>query len=375
MIYLDAAATSLQKPRSVGEAVARAIRQCGSPGRGTHISAMRASEIALRCREEAAGLFHMGSPENVVFTMNATHGLNIAINSVLPAGGSVLVSGYEHNAVMRPLYARMAHIDTVRTPLFDKETMLCEFEKKILRADAVIVTSVSNVFGFILPIEEIGELCRIRGIPLIIDASQSAGSIDIDFPASGAAFCAMPGHKGLLGPQGTGLLLCRGKPQPLLFGGTGGESENHAMPLDLPDRLEAGTLNICGIAGLLEGLRFIRSAGTEKILEKEKALRSFLARRLASVPGLKVYAGHDGTQAGVLSVVPESMSCEELAELLDRAGIAVRSGLHCAPLAHATAGTIDTGTVRFSVSVFNSMTEMESTAEIVRKILKNGYKL
>ncbi len=375
MIYLDAAATSLQKPDAVGEAVRRAIRRCASPGRGTHASAMRASMAALRCREAAAALFHMTHPENVVFTMNATHALNIAIQSVLSPGGKVLVSGYEHNAVMRPLYARMARIDVVDSPLFNAEAMLRGFREKISEADAVVCTTVSNVFGFILPVGEISELCRDRGIPLVIDASQSAGTIDLDFPALGAAFCAMPGHKGLLGPQGTGLLLCREQPQPLLFGGTGGESESHTMPLELPDRLEAGTQNICGIAGLLEGIRFIRSIGTDRILKKEITLRSDLVRRLASVPGLRVYAGENGNQTGVLSVVPERMSCEELAEHLDTSGIAVRAGLHCAPLAHTTAGTIGTGTVRLSPSWFNSPMEIEKTAEAVKKILKNGYKL
>ena len=375
MIYLDAAATSLQKPDAVGEAVRRAIHQCASPGRGTHASAMRASMTALRCREEAAALFRMSRPENVVFTMNATHALNIAIQSVLSPGGKVLVSGYEHNAVMRPLYARMARIDVVDSALFNTEAMLCGFREKISEADAVVCTTVSNVFGFILPVGEISALCRERGIPLVIDASQSAGAIDLDFPASGAAFCAMPGHKGLMGPQGTGLLLCRERPQPLLFGGTGGESESHTMPLELPDRLEAGTQNICGIAGLLEGIRFIRSIGTDRILKKEIALRSDLTRRLSSIPGLRIYTGEDGKQSGVLSIVPERMSCEELAEQLDASGIAVRAGLHCAPLAHTTAGTINTGTVRLSPSWFNSPMEIAKTAEAVKKILKNGYKL
>ena len=375
MIYLDAAATSLQKPEAVGEAVRRAIRQCASPGRGTYASAMRASMTALRCREETAGLFHMNHPENIVFTMNATHGLNIAIGSVLPPGGRVLVSGYEHNAVMRPLYARMARIDVADTPLFDPESMVRSFREKIDRADAVVCTTVSNVFGYILPVEEISALCRDRGIPLVIDASQSAGAIDLDFPATGAAFCAMPGHKGLLGPQGTGLLLCRQQPQPLLYGGTGGWSESHSMPLELPDRLEAGTQNICGIAGLLEGIRYIRSLGTERIINKEKNLRARLVQRLSVLPCLQVYAGKADIQSGVLSVVPETMSCEELAEQLDKAGIAVRAGLHCAPLAHDTAGTLGTGTVRFSLSPFNTPIEMEKAAEAVKKILKNGYKV
>ena len=171
------------------------------------------------------------------------------------------------------------------------------------------------------------------------------------------------------------MLLCRERPQPLIFGGTGSQSESHFMPLELPDRVEAGTQNVCGIAGLLEGIRFIRGMGTDRILKKESELRALLSERLSTVPGLRIFSGEGISQSGVFSVVPETMSCEELAEGLDRAGIAVRAGLQCAPLAHATAGTLGTGSVRFSVSHFNTTAEMERTAEIVRKILKNGYKM
>ncbi|MBQ3275636.1 MAG: aminotransferase class V-fold PLP-dependent enzyme [Oscillospiraceae bacterium] len=370
MIYLDSAATSLQKPPSVGIAMLQALRACASPGRGVHAPAMRAAETALRCREEAAALFHMPEPENVVFTHNATHGLNIAIRSLVKPGMPVAVSGFEHNAVMRPLYALGAEIRTAEAPLFDPEGTVEAFRRVLPGAGAAVCTHVSNVFGYRLPLYKIAEACRESGVPLIVDAAQSAGSEELDFPRTGAAFCAMPGHKGLLGPQGTGLLLCRAGGLPLLFGGTGGGSESRDMPPDLPDRLEAGTLNICGIAGLLEGIRYVRTQTPRAVGERETALREELSDGLRSLAGLRLYTG--GEQRGILSVVPEAMSCEELAERLNTDGVYVRSGLHCAPAAHRSAGTLSTGTVRMSVSSFNSEEEIRQVLARMEKYFKKA---
>ena len=225
MIYLDNAATTLRKPSSVYRAVRNAMHRAGTPGRGGHRAAMEAAETVYRCRELAAELFDVPYPEQVVFTMNSTHALNIAIRSLVRPGMRVVVSGYEHNAVMRPLYALGAEIRTARGILFDQADVLSAFRRE-LREDtgAVVLNHVSNVFGFIQPAAEIADLCRERGIPLILDASQSAGVLPISLKRLGAAFIAMPGHKGLYGPQGTGILLCGRKPEPLLFGGTGSGS-------------------------------------------------------------------------------------------------------------------------------------------------------
>ena len=374
MIYLDSAATSLQKPDSVGEAMLRALHQCASPGRGVHAPAMRAAEIAFRCREEAAALFHMPDPGKVVFTHNATHGLNIAIHSIVSPGMRVMVSGFEHNAVMRPLYALKAEILVAEAPLFDPERTIESFRRLLPGAGAAVCTHVSNVFGYRLPIYEIAGMCREYGVPLIIDAAQSAGTEDLDFPRTGAAFCAMPGHKGLLGPQGTGFLLCGDSGKPLMFGGTGGESERHDMPEELPDRLEAGTLNICGLAGLLEGIRYVRRRSPRALERKESQLLKELKDGLTGMHGLRLYSD-DKAQRGILSVVPENISCEELAERLNRFGIAVRAGLHCAPLAHISAGTIATGTVRMSVSPFNTEEEIRTAVDRLEKILKMRNKM
>lgn len=362
MIYLDSAATTLQKPKAVAIASAQAINTLASPGRGGHEAAMQAAETAYRCREEAAALFHVSDPEQIVFTFNATHGLNIAISSLVHPGSRVIISGYEHNAVTRPLHSiPQVEIRVAKAPLFDPDAMLKAFRRELDEgADAVICTHVSNVFGTILPVAQIAALCQARSVPCIIDASQSAGVLPIDFEKWGAAFVAMPGHKGLYGPQGTGLLLCGAvQPIPVLYGGTGSSSANQEMPGFLPDRLEAGTHNIPGIAGLLEGLRYLRQQGTDHIRSHESALICSLASGLARIPGIQVFAADRSEyQAGVLSFRVCGMGCEEAGERLARAGFALRAGLHCAPLAHQTVGTFETGTVRASVSAFNTESEI-----------------
>ena len=360
MIYLDSAATTLQKPPSVARATAHAIDHLASPGRGGHRPAMAAADTAFACREEAAALFHVTSVDQVVFTFNATHGLNIAIKTLVHPGDRVVISGYEHNAVTRPLHAiPEVEILVARSPLFDRQGMIDSFRQCLDQgADAAICTHVSNVFGFILPIQEIAELCRQREVHLIVDASQSAGVLPLDIQELGAAFVAMPGHKGLYGPQGTGLLLCNRDPTPILEGGTGSESLKQSMPQFLPDRLEAGTHNIAGVAGLLEGLRFLRRRDIRWIAGHESRLIQRMGNGLSRLPGVEVFqASMPKAQSGVLSFRIKGRDCEDVGEALGDRGFALRAGLHCAPEAHRTAGTLETGTVRASVSAFN--TEME----------------
>ena len=373
MIYLDSAATSLYKPETVQTAVAEALSTMASPGRGAHRPAMRAADCCFQCRMALAELFHAAEPEQVVLTFNATHGLNIAIRSLVRPGSRVLISGYEHNAVTRPLHAIGAQVRTVSTPLFDPAAFLREAERQLDWAEVVICTHVSNVFGYILPVEALAEHCRQRGIPLIIDASQSAGVLPLDAQALGAAFIAMPGHKGLMGPQGTGVLLCQNDAIPLLYGGSGSDSAAKTMPDYLPDRLEAGTHNVAGIAGLLASCRYVLETGCDALRMRERALLEAMAALLKPLPGLRLYLSENAAvQCSVLSVVPERMSCEAFGEALDAAGVAVRTGLHCAPLAHRTAGTQDTGTLRFSFSPFNTMAQIEKTGEICKNILKKS---
>lgn len=343
MIYLDNGATSFQKPEGVYRAVQRAMRTCANPGRGGYGAAMEASRVVYSCREEAAKLFGC-RPEQVALTTSCTHGLNIAIRCLVKPGKRVVVSGFEHNAVTRPLHALAAEIRVAGRKLFDWEDTLEQFEKELKGADAAVFTHVSNVFGYILPVEEMAALCRMRGIPFVIDAAQSAGTLPIELEKLGADFVAMPGHKGLLGPQGTGLLLCAGEAEPLLYGGTGSASIRQEMPQDLPERLEAGTMNVPGLAGLGEGLRHLNRVGVETVFRAEHRQLERCVKGLEKL-GMRVFAG--AHQASTVSFLP-GMDCEEAAQLLSRQGIAVRAGLHCAPFAHESAGTLETGTVRVS---------------------------
>lgn len=371
MIYLDSAATTLQKPPMVARAVFSAMSRMASPGRGGYPAAMAAANTIFACREAAADLFHVSEPDRVVLTMNATHGLNLAIKTLVSPGDTVLISGYEHNAVTRPLTAiPNVSVKIADAPLFQPEAMVERFRELLTQeVSCVICTHVSNVFGYVLPIEDIAALCQQRGVPLILDASQSAGTLPVFLEELGAAFIAMPGHKGLYGPQGTGLLLCAQSATPLIEGGTGSLSMLQEMPDFLPDRLEAGTHNVPGAAGLLEGLRFVQRKGTAHILEHERRLAAQCVRALSSIKGVEVYAEPQLTrQAGVVSFRVGGIDCEEVGTYLARQGIAVRSGLHCAPLAHRTVGTLETGTVRVSFSAFNMPGEVRSLVQAVSRL-------
>ena len=375
MIYLDSAATTLEKPPSVPKASAWAMTHLASPGRGGHKAGMGAAELVYRVREQAAQLFHVGDPERVILTSNATHGLNVAIHSLVRPGGTVLISGYEHNAVTRPLHAIPGvKVKVAAGKLFDADEAYAAFEREISpEVDVVICNHVSNVFGFIQPVERIAKVCRERGKSLVVDASQSAGIVPVNMEEWNAAFVAMPGHKGLYGPQGTGLLLCGADTVPLLYGGTGSLSAQQEMPDFLPDRLEAGTQNVCGAAGLLEGIRFVSHKGIERIHAHECWLAQRMMDRLAGGKGLQVFRGGQN-QSGLFSVVVDGMDCEAIAEQLARRDVAVRAGLHCAPLAHQTAGTAESGTIRFSFSAFNSAYQVDQAAIVFQNIVKDGKK-
>ena len=363
MIYLDNGATSLHKPAQVYRAVAQALRRCANPGRGGYSAAMAASEVVYRCREEAGHLFRC-PPEQVVFTSNCTHGLNIAIRSLVRPGSRVIISGFEHNAVTRPLHGLQAQISIAGRKLFDWQDTLEQWEKALKKgADAAVFTHVSNVFGYILPVEEMAALCRRYSVPFILDAAQSAGSLPVHLDELEAAFIAMPGHKGLLGPQGTGLLLCNGEVKPLLFGGTGSASADQEMPEFLPDRLEAGTLNVPGIAGLLEGIRYVKNLGVQSIFHREHRALQQAVRDLKAMD-IPVFSGDH--QAATVSFQPD-VDCEEAAEILGKKGIAVRAGLHCAPLAHESAGTLERGTVRVSFGQDASPAQNMELRRVIRE--------
>jgi len=372
MIYFDAAATTLQKPETVVRAVETAITSLASPGRGGHKASMRAAEIIYACRAAAAELFAVSDPAQIVFTHNATHALNMAIKSKVISGDRVVISSYEHNSVTRPLRAIGAEIVIARSALFCNKSAIRAFEEALTPDTKLLVLNhVSNVFGAVLPIKEIAAMCKARNIPFILDASQSAGVLDIKAEELEADFIAMPGHKGLYGPQGTGLLICKGTPErTLLEGGTGSESRHLDMPETLPDRLEVGTHNMPGISGLLEGIRFVQTHG-EWILRHEQTLLQRLTAGLRTMSGLHLYESPQAhMQTGVLSFRFPDIDVECVAQSLGEQDVAVRAGCHCAPLAHESAGTLETGTVRVSFSAFNTEQEVDKFLSILEDTRK-----
>lgn len=377
MIYLDNAATTMPKPDTVKQAVLHAMDEAASAGRSAHKPAMRAAEILFDARQTAAELFGVENSCNVVFTGSATAALNTAIFSMAEHCRHFAITGMEHNAVVRPLHflqQKGIRVTILPTVLWDDDRLLEAAEDACRHgADCFVVCHVSNVFGWRLPVERLSAVLARHHVPMIVDASQSAGICLLDVRSLPSAVAvAMPGHKGLYGPQGTGILLwlAEKKPRPLLFGGTGSRSMEAEMPEELPDRLEAGTHAIPAIAGLAEGMRLVQSIGVENIGAHERALRRELTRQLQSIPGVHCLCSPwDERQTGVLSIVCDGMDTETLSQHLAEHDICVRSGLHCAPLAHQTTGTLATGTVRLSPGCFQTEQEMQETADTLQEIL------
>lgn len=376
MIFLDNAATTFKKPMQVYRAINNAMQSCASVGRGSYAESHAAASKVLDCRLELQKLFNLPDPSCVAFTYNATVALNMAIKGFLHDGAKVLISGYEHNAVVRPLEAlceRRIKYSHVVSPLFEPEKLIEGFKSAIPKGiDAVICNHVSNVFGYILPIYELDELCASHGIPMIIDASQSAGIIPIDVQKFKAVkFICMPGHKGLFGPQGTGVLISLngGDASTIIEGGTGSDSASPIQPSYMPDKFESGTHNVAGIAGLCEGIRFVRREGLDRIRKHEHTLISQAAHGLEKTGNFDIfYTSDQNLQSGVLSFIPRSVTPEHFAELMASSGISLRAGLHCAPLAHRTAGTFSTGTVRLSVSPLNTHRDIDRFLAVARTI-------
>ena len=375
MIYLDNAATSFPKPPSVTKAVAGVMEKIGgNPGRAGHRGALAGSRIMNRCRELAAEYGGLTLPERVIFCLNCTDALNMAIRGMLRAGDEVLVSHAEHNAVMRPL---MGYHDAGKITV----SILAPDSRGILQPDTVrsaitprtalmILCHASNVTGQIQPAREIARVCHSQGVPLLLDAAQTAGTEDI--ASVRADMVAMPGHKGLLGPMGTGLLLLGDQmlPRPLREGGTGSASESLRQPAMLPDRLESGTANLPGIAGLVQGLKFMLAHRTA-IAEYEHILSSRLRRGLETIPGVTLHTGPaDLPHVGVVSFNIQGMDSGEAADRLNRAGIAVRGGLHCAPSIHAWLGTA--GAVRASLGPFNTERDVDALLDAVSSLREQG---
>ncbi len=381
MVYLDNAATTLKKPFAVYQAVLDAMINYGAnPGRSAHRLSMKLSEKIYEAREELSALFNAGSPERIIFTNNATEALNIAIQGSVKPGDHILVSSMEHNSVLRPVkhledkgvemdvcygdvYGRVRAEDIV--PKIKENTSLC------------VLIHASNVCGTINDITDIGRILKEKNILFLVDASQTAGIVDIDVKRDNIDMLAFAGHKALMGPQGTGGLYVREGIElcPLKYGGTGSESHSLYQPVQLPDRLESGTLNGCGISGLCEGVKFIRKNGVKNLFEYEKSLVSSALSDISVIKGVNVN-GYVSlvSRCSVISVTSEIMSPEKMAYIMDKEyNIALRAGYHCAPLAHKTLGTYNTGSLRMSVGVFNTQSEIKYFCQSLDKMLRTPY--
>jgi cysteine desulfurase/selenocysteine lyase len=380
VIYLDNASTSWPKPEEVYRAVDDCLRNlAGSPGRGGHGAARAAAFLVYEAREALTALFGGGNAGNLMFVHNATDAINTALLGLIGPGDAVVASSMEHNAVARPLRALEARGASLRVVGCDKAGRLPLADLKAALsggAKAVVVCHGSNVSGTLAPLAEIGALARAAGALFVVDAAQTAGREDIDVDAMSIDVLAFSGHKSLFGPQGTGGLYVREglAIQPLRYGGTGSLSESDRQPDFYPDCLESGTHNTPGLAGLLAGVRYIKSCGLAAIRRRENELTQALLTGLAVIPGLTVYGPPAGEpRAAVVSFTLAGRDSGAVAQQLDREfGIACRAGLHCAPWAHCTLGTLASGTVRLSPGYFTTDGEIAAAIEAVRAVAQNG---
>jgi len=375
-IYLDNSATSYPKPEAVYRAVDQALRHVGgNPGRGGHELSLAAGRALLETREAVAGMFGIADSSRVVFTSGATEAINLALFGLLQAGDRVVTTSMEHNAVTRPLRAlqdigvEVVKVAADRQGLVDPDDLkrACATPTRML-----VMTHCSNVTGTLQRVKEVGPWCRERGILLLVDAAQSAGIFPLDVERDAIDLLAAPGHKGLLGPTGTGFLFVRDglQPKPLLYGGTGSYSSSDRQPEDFPERLESGTPNTPGLAGLKAGLEFLQDMGLQAVREQERELLQQLLDGLQRLPGVRVYGpGSAGRHGGAVSFRLEGHDPAESGFRLDRDyGIYCRVGLHCSPDAHRTIGSYPTGTIRVSPGIFSTRDDIEQLLTAVAEL-------
>lgn len=378
MIYFDNAATSSPKPESVRDAVAFALRNLSAnPGRSGHELSVAASELVYDCRRELADLFHFDRPERIVFTLNCTHAINMVLKGLQLKNCKIVTSSMEHNAVMRPLEKLKSQGCTIAVAevfLDDPDATVRSFARLIDdRTKLVICTHASNVCGVVLPIERIGALCKDRGVLFAVDAAQSAGLVSINLTHTHIDYLCLPGHKGLYGPMGIGALICnRDLPATLMEGGTGNYSASFLQPDEYPERLESGTVNLPGIAGLKAGVEFVRKKTISRIHEYEMSLIQSAYKGLKNIRGVTLYTPYPDSEhfVPVLSFNVGTMHSAQTAEMLNQAGFALRAGLHCAPAAHRRLGTVSYGTVRMATSVFNHPSEVQQLLYRVSRMAK-----
>ncbi|PTX62419.1 cysteine desulfurase family protein [Melghirimyces profundicolus] len=375
MIYLDNAATTWPKPEGVSKAVKECMDRFGAnPGRGGHRLSRSAGETVEETRRLLARLFGVRDPKNMIFCQNGTHAINLALRGWLRPGDHVVTSRWEHNAVARPLEAlkkewdiRVDYIPSGKHGPLDLDRLKTSITRS---TRLIVITHASNVTGSVMPLEKIATIAAEKGVPLLVDAAQTAGVLPIDVESMGISMLAFPGHKGLMGPQGTGgLFIAPGlEVRPLVQGGTGSRSEELRPPEERPCSYESGTLNTPGIAGLGAGIRFLMERGVKEIHRKETLLIRMLQEGIQSLDGVRLYIP-EAPSVPVVSFNVEGVDGTEVAAILDQHyGIAVRAGYHCAALAHRALGTAETGTVRASPGYFNTEQDVSEFIQALREI-------
>ncbi|WP_298845149.1 aminotransferase class V-fold PLP-dependent enzyme [Clostridium sp.] len=375
MIYLDNAATSFPKPEVVYSEVLKCMKTyAANPGRGSHNMAIAASSKIMDTRQELSELFNIPNLLNIIFTCNATESLNIGIKGILKPGDHVISTVIEHNSVLRPLNYLIKKGVTFTLLGVDENGHLNinNIKKAICKnTKVIIINHTSNVLGTVQDIKAIGQIAKESGIIFMVDSSQSAGIIPIDVVEDNIDLLAFPGHKGLYGPQGTGGLYIKEgiKLDSYIQGGTGSDSLSMKQPNFLPDKFESGTLNTPGIAGLCEGIRFIRKIGIKNIRNHEIMLTEYLVKELSKLSYIKIYGGTDYKNRGaVVSLNIDNVDVSEVGDFLNKKGIAVRTGFHCAPLIHQIIGTGRKGTVRISPGYFNNIGDIENLIKALKDI-------
>ncbi len=374
MIYFDNSATTYPKPQTVTAAVSNAVKQSSNPGRSGHSLSLGAAGKIFSARQTVSDFFGMENEQNVIFTGNCTTSLNMAIKGILKSGDHAVVSSLEHNAVMRPL-EKLKGIGVTYTKAevypCDNDKTLDSFRHAInSKTKAVICTHASNVWGIRLPIERLCALAHAYGLVMIVDAAQSAGILPVDMH-NGFDIVCTAGHKGLYGPMGTGLMLLSEQimPDTIIEGGTGSNSISLVQPEEFPDRFESGTPNFPGIMGLKAGISFVSAKGYDRIAEHEFRMIRYLYEKFQRMSKIILYTPEPEKEyyVPVLSFNCKGYASEEVAEILNKNGIAVRAGLHCAPTAHEAMGTLKTGAVRISPSVFNKPADMDRLLFVLSK--------
>ena len=375
MIYLDNAATTLHKPPQVIEAVAEAMRSAGNPARGAHGSSLQASRTVYGARAKIAALFHCPRPDHVAFTSNVTEALNTAINGLIRPGDHVISTDLEHNSVLRPLYRLAAERDVALdfVPADRQGNLEYAMFSRLMRSNtrAIVCTHASNLTGDLVDLKAVGAAAKAGGALLIVDAAQTAGCLPIDMEALGIDVLCFTGHKGLMGPQGTGGLCVREGVEiaPLKVGGTGVQSYSPTQPAEYPTRLEAGTLNAHGIAGLSAAVDYLNETGIPAIHEKETALMRRFLRGVRDIDGVTVYGDFSGDRAAIVALNIRDYDSGEVSDALAQDyGIATRPGAHCAPRMHQALGTEQQGAVRFSFSWYNTGAETDQAIQAVREL-------